>query len=497
MSSPAAALDSVRRVHIPALGWALLAGAAAAGGGLLVAIGSPVAIDIVLAGIGALGLARFGFVALIPIILLAPLDKPSMQWMVIIGGTTYLVASMRRLAAKEMTIPWILFALLAVATVDWQSSFSEFPTLRLLPIIKSVYLPPTSVPANEWLTFVFALVMMLLAIQLVRSLRQLQALVATILVASLWPLIDGVKQFAQGGYQPPQTITNAALVNPRSNYHAIQSVFAHPNPFGFYLAGLMIVTLVAIFEVKRPLWRWALIVVLGVSGFCFLNTYGRGAWIGFALAVLVLGIWRYRVLFVAGMIMLPIAAFAFPGAVRQVSNRFGDLASSSASHESNSLDWRRDQWSRMAPLGSEKPLTGQGFGSYQRLTIRVFGFEDNRFQTVVSGFPVGFTAHNDYVKTYVEMGWPGVILWIGALLGLIAAMVRAARTPGLRPWAICAGVIGIMAAEFSAGDNIQAGYSVVFLTLTTTLAGAVAGVAMWQRSENQPPRLGAAGEQGA
>src|SRR4051812_7047492 len=251
MASPAAALEGVRRVHLSALGWTLVAGLAAAAGGVLVAKGSPAALDIVLAGVAALLLARVRFPALVLIILLTPLDKPSMQWVVITGGLAFLLADMRRLPAKRMTIPLILFAALAVLSVDWHPAFSEFPTLRLLPITKSKYLPPTSTPANEWLGLVFVIVMMLLAAWLVRTRQQLRILVVTVIVASIWPLIDGIRQFAQGGYHPPQTITNAAIVNPRTNYQAIQSVFAHPNPFGFYLAGLMILLLVALFEFKQ------------------------------------------------------------------------------------------------------------------------------------------------------------------------------------------------------------------------------------------------------
>ena len=496
MTSPAAALGSGRRLHLSTFAWALLAILVAAVGGYLVARQSPAALDFVLAVTAALGLARFRFLALAILILLMPLDKPSMQWVVITGGLTFLIVAMRRLPAKWLTIPWIAFVLLALTSVVWTPGFSDIPTPRLFPIIKTVYLPATSVAANEWLGLVFALVMFLLAAWLVRDRRHVELTFALVLIAAVWPIVDGIKEFAQGGYDP-KAQTNAVIVNPRSNYHSIQGLFDHPNPFGFYLIAILLAALVAFMETKRTLYRVLLGVVLGAGGFCLLQTYGRGAWIGFALGVLILGIWRYRMLLLIGLIILPIAAFAFPSAVRDVANRFGDLASSSAAHESNSLDWRRDQWSRMLPLGREEPLTGQGFGSYQRLTIQVFGFEDKRFRTVQSGFPIGFTAHNDYVKTFVEMGWPGLLLWLAVFAGLIWTMVTAARIRWLRPWAICVGVLGIVSAELSAGDNIQAGYSLIYLATLATLAGAVAGAAMWARSEDDPARLDAAGHQGA
>jgi O-antigen ligase len=314
--------------------------------------------------------------------------------------------------------------------------------------------------------------------------RRLEIVVGTIIVSSLWPIGKGLQQLVTGTYNASASGTAYA---PRSNYNAIESIFTHPNPFGFYLVLILLLALVAMFEVRRPLLRVPLALVLLTGGICLLNTYGRAAWLAFAVAVLLLGAWRYRVLLIAGLIMLPLAGFAAPDAVREVSKRFGDLTSSSAAHQNNSWDWRQEQWRRMRRYGEEKPITGQGFGSYQRLTLEEFGIQDRRFRTAVGPAlqPIGFTAHNDYVKTYVEMGWPGLILWLAVLLGLVVALVRAARAPGVAPWAIGLAAVGVVVMGLSYSDNLQAGYSVVFVSLFAAAAGAAVGAARGS-SEQQP-----------
>jgi O-antigen ligase len=143
----------------------------------------------------------------------------------------------------------------------------------------------------------------------------------------------------------------------------------------------------------------------------------------------------------------------------------------------------------MTHFGDEKPLTGQGFGSYQRLTLEEFGFQDGTFSTIVKSqrrgiIGVGFAAHNDYVKLYVETGIPGLLLWVAVLVGVAITAASAARVPELRPWAVAVAALAVAFALMSASDNIQA-YVVplaVLFALTGALAGAQRGTARPSRS---------------
>jgi O-antigen ligase len=434
----------------------------------------------------AAAFVRAGFVVLLVVVLLTPGDRTIVQFFTVTGGALALALVMRGLPSKRVILPWAAFVLLALASVRWPPRSDIEPSFpHIVPLIHSEYVPPYSSAATEWLAVTLALIMFMLAGWFVRDVRRLQRLVAVVLVGSLWPIADGLKQLATPGYQPASA--DATVLNARSNYHAIQSVFSHPNPFGFYLVLVLLLAAVALFEVKRPQLKFLVGLLLVAAGVCLLKTYTRSAWVGFATGLLLLGIWRYRLLLLAAAVALPLSAYAAPTAVREVSKRFGDLSSKNEANANNSWNWRTTQWGRMWHWGAEKPLTGQGFGSYRRTTVKEFGLEDRRFKTLLGPAQgLGFTAHNDFVKSFVELGWPGLFLWIFVLLGLISAMVSAARAPGVRPWASAMAVVVVVMAGMSYSDNLQASYAVATMMLMATVAGGVAGAAWWTRSQNQP-----------
>jgi O-antigen ligase len=476
-----------RRVSPSALIWALLAVVLAAAGGYGVAANHYVPLNIVLVGLSAAAIVTGRYWALLLLVLVLPSESSFVFYLAVAGGAVALAVVARDLPAKRVAMPWIAFVVLALASTPWVPSWDEAPGPRIISGTSTSYLPDLSTEASTWLLLALALVLFLLASQFVRSVQRLQLLVGVFLAGSMWPILVGIQQKFTPSYKPAQA--DAAVLNPRSGYHAVQSVFQHPNPFGFYLVLVLVVALVALFEVRNGWLRAGAVIVLATGGFCLLSTYTRSAWVGFAVAVLLLGIWRYRLLIVLGIVLLPFAGWAAPGAVRQVSKRFGDLTSKSEANVNNSWTWRKEEWGKMWHWGSEQPLAGQGWNGFQRLTLVQFGLQDPKFKTYTSGHDaLGFTAHNDFVKTFVELGFPGLLLWIAVLLGLVSAMVAAARAPGLGPWAAAVGCVLVVTIAMSYSDNIQAGYSVVFFSLLATLAGAVAGTHFAVRSENRPAR---------
>jgi O-antigen ligase len=208
-------------------------------------------------------------------------------------------------------------------------------------------------------------------------------------------------------------------------------------------------------------------------------TYTRSAWIGFMVTILVMGLLRYRKLLVIAVVGIALAGFAAPGAAREAQQRFGDLTTKSEATAQNSWTWRVNQWSAMLPYGRDRPFTGQGWDSYTRLTVRRFGHFDKRYPTVL--YPAygvysaeGFSAHNDYVKDFVELGVPGLALLILTLVGLFSTAWRARRVRGAA--GLAATMVGCAVAlmVISAVDNLQ-GYTVA-LTYAFALCGALAGV---------------------
>ena len=172
-----------------------------------------------------------------------------------------------------------------------------------------------------------------------------------------------------------------------------------------------------------------------------------------------------------------------PSSVTAVEERFSDLSPSSASYSANSFQWRLENWSRMAPYATDRPLTGHGLGSYLALSDEEFGRFDYDF--IVPGERPGeqvVYAHNDYLFLAVEMGIPGAVLWLSIFVGLIFAMARARACPAVRPLATALLAVVAATAVGSGFDNVVL-YTVVLLPLMA-LCGAVAGVHQeWRRNE--------------
>jgi O-antigen ligase len=222
-----------------------------------------------------------------------------------------------------------------------------------------------------------------------------------------------------------------------------------------------------------------MVALLAAGCVCLFLTYTRSGWIGFGLAVLVMGALRHRKLILAAPVLLVAAAIALPGATDKVQKRFGDLTSQSEAASENSWSWRTGQWRKMLPYGTDKPLTGEGFGRYSELTVKRFGYQDRQYPTIVvdseGHLSKGFSAHNDYVKMFVELGVPGLVLWTAVLVGMLSVALAARRVPELAGPAAAVAAIAAMLMAVSVSDNVQ-GYSVV-LAAAFAVCGGLAGAA--------------------
>jgi O-antigen ligase len=386
----------------------------------------------------------------------------------VLAGMLALLLAAPRLGGRRVWLPFGLLLLLALPTVPVHPSPDEGAAAAwlYLPKLPLAYLPRLSAELVDWLRLASVLVVFLLGCWVVRSERDVRAVVVAILVSAVVPVAVALGQFASGRFMV------------RDGVKAIEGPFQHPDYFAAYLVVVLTVCVVVLLESRGLARRALLSTLLALAGFCLLETYTRGAWIAFALSLLTLGALRYRSLFLVGAIGLVVAFVSFPGTVHKVEQRFGDLSTRSAAASHNSWAWRTGEWRRMLHFGNDRPLTGQGFGSYSRLTVQQFGVEDPHYGTIFDPRnPLtserGFAAHNDYVRMFVEMGLPGLFLWLALLVGLLATSLRARRTSGLAPWGCAGAATTVALVVMSAGSNIEA--STVVLVYAATLVGALAG----------------------
>jgi O-antigen ligase len=240
---------------------------------------------------------------------------------------------------------------------------------------------------------------------------------------------------------------------------------------------VLILALVVFLEHRAIAARVAVGVLMAGAGACLLLTYARTAWIALAVALIALALMRYRRFLAIGVVGLLLAVVGLPTLVDKVQARFGDVTSREQAQSGNSWSWRTGNWSAILPYGYARPLTGQGFGSYPRLTVEHFGTENRDYPTIADKqHPAtsarGLLAHNDYVRTFVELGVPGVVLWVAVLLGLLTGCARALRRPAVGAMAAAGVAVALSLIVIATSDNLL---SAPVMLYGFALCGAVIG----------------------
>lgn len=478
-----------------ALAWALPAIALAAAGGVLANSEPELALSLALASLASVAIAISPLYALLAILAARATfaDSVFLDAATAVGGIGALLLAAPRLPLRPVTIPLIGLLLFALPSVPLAPSLDEgiVPDALYVPGLGLSYAPYPSLELLEWLRLAAVLAVGGLAAWAVRDRRSLQILVAVIVASSVVPAVIALNQLATG----------ETFVRLGTDFEAVRGPFTHPNYLAFYLVVVLTVGAVAILELRSRLVRIATAVPLALATACLVLTYTRAAWIGFAAVLLLLAVLRERRILAAAALLLVIGSVAFPGTTADVEERFSDLntpSQTTGSENDNSWPWRTGQWRRMVPRGLERPLTGEGFGSYSRVTIEEFGSRDLRYSTVLDptdpiGSPRGFSAHNDYVKMFVELGFPGLVLWVAVLGGMITAMLAARRVPAVRGYAEGGLALALALIVMAASDNIQ-GYTAVLIysvALIGGIAGAARGISASRRNgEEQAPAGG-------
>ena len=467
--------------------WALVGVALSVGTGVLLGAHPLIPLDLGLVVAAAVLIAIRPYPALLAVVTVNVISPWHLFWTSLTAAGVGLAVLVRAPAGipRRVMLPLLALLVLTLPGVPVHPSPDEgnVPPVVTLPALHIRYSDAVSTELSAWIGVASVLATFCLAAWAVTTRRRLSWFVGALLVGSLYPIAYAFKQYAAGDL--------TVRTNQSSSFAAVRGPFHHPNFLAFYLLVVIGITLAAFIEARRLAVRLALLGLLAAASVCLFLTYTRSAWIGAAIVVLVLGLLRYRILLVGGAIALALAAFAFPAAARKVQDRFGDLSTSSESHASNSWKWRTGQWSRMEHWGWERPFLGQGFGSYQRLSIKEFGYFDRHYQVADPGHPFaprGIAPHNDYVKMFVETGIIGLSLWVLTLGGLISAAWRARRAPPLRAYARAMVAVMIALAIVSYADNVQ-GYTTVLL-VTSAMIGGLAGLQRASRSRPATPTAG-------
>lgn len=231
----------------------------------------------------------------------------------------------------------------------------------------------------------------------------LRAVYASLLVPGAWALWQYVYYSGLGMYDLPLGSDQPGR---------LQGTFFHPNSFGLYLAFLITLSVTLLRHPGRGVPPWILLPVIGGSTFLLAYTASRSAWLFLAICLgvkLLLHPRRFAVPLLAGLALA--ALLAGP----RVAARFEEVQTGISLRRIvarqelyNSFEWRIYNWFVLTRIGMERPLIGHGFGSTSLV---------NPLQSIdrAAGRSRGFSAHNEFVRFFVEGGLAGVALLVAVL----------------------------------------------------------------------------------
>ena len=326
------------------------------------------------------------------------LGIPCSRALVEIGATTLIVAWLWqkwrardfRLPRSSLLTPYGAFVIWAGLSLLW----SQYPALTLKAFL--------------WQTLEYAAIYLAVS----DSLRQPQArrLIWLWLWWSLAMFADGLIQLARGtdlAGHPVGLIAGGARMT---------SALIYPNDFGAYTSmTAMIACGVALAERSRSRRNSALaaaIALVNVAG--IILTFSRGAWLGFALAVLT-ALMLYRTRYAVPLLVATGVAAAFLPA--PYVERFASIVDW---HVGSASEERLLLWRSALRMIHQHPLIGFGLNTYNATFPK---FKD----PAIWGTPY---AHNCFLQLTVELGAVGLALFGWLLVRIFKQSWRIAQMDG-------------------------------------------------------------------
>jgi putative inorganic carbon (HCO3(-)) transporter len=294
--------------------------------------------------------------------------------LVIVVGGAYVIERWRDVRSAPAIWPFLAFATITFAGI--------------------AIAPSKGGAATEWLRLLSIIITYALTFAVVQSRRDLRRVIAVILLSVVVPVGVGAWQTAHGG-----SIVIA-------DFNRATGTFLHPDPFGIFLAVVMLFALPLMFT-RRLSYRPFLWLAAPVAGFALVGSYTRTAWVGMVFGLLVIATLRYRSL----LVLAPLALVLVVAAVPAISHRFADLSRGHTQYGAgNSLAARVELWRQNLPRVKQKPILGEGF------------------KAIVETDKSGYHVHSDYVRALVETGGLGFIAFLWLLFATGRGCLRSFRS---------------------------------------------------------------------
>ncbi len=227
----------------------------------------------------------------------------------------------------------------------------------------------------------------------------------------------------------------------------------------------------------------------------------RSSWIGLAAALLVflaLFLWTWfiasgdrlglkaifeqrRHIVVSGVLGLCVIGYFLVATpeVAQIGARLRTLTTTVAQGKENSVEWRFTAWHGARLMIMQKPLLGWGIGCYSFYQFPFTGMGHKMAEVKAQWPTILDETHNSYLQIAVELGLPGLLLWLGVLISTFSLGVSALRRftlGGLRQWTLigCLSALTGQAVDAVANPGWQFGEVNLFLWMTLGMTVALA-----------------------
>jgi O-antigen ligase len=240
------------------------------------------------------------------------------------------------------------------------------------------------------------------------------------------------------------------LVEPRTQAHFASNIsplatghfrpsgtMTHPNPMGLYFAFLIPLACAILSVRAQKLHRWFLMPMILVMFGALYVTNSRSAGMWCLIALLYLAVHRgYRRFVGSGLVCVALA-----GAVIVISPSWEAVQSDlmKKARMEHGLSGRPMVWKNTIDLAHQAPVLGVGPGNLTHDYVENFGFflpnDANEQASQIWSLQMlgdqimnNFHAHNIYLQLLGELGIPGPLLYLTALIAVLMYCERRAKT---------------------------------------------------------------------
>jgi hypothetical protein len=285
---------------------------------------------------------------------------------IIAGAAVFFLFSRRDLRRLRAICPFLIFTAISFVSLVWAGQYRMDGLTVALKLLT-------------------ALAIYAVLLYKLDSIRKISWLVGAIVVAQLWRTAKGLVEMSLGIGGDPHMAGMVRIGD--SGEAAILAMI---------LAFCVVQLLDARTARRRLLWG----IVTSFLAIGLFLSYGRGGWIGFGVALVVIGLLQHRKLLVVLPVILALVIMFVP----TVSERFSDIDLQHLDDsDSNTLAGRVEVWQAAAEIYWMHPLLGVGYGVGRYRAAEYLGQGAGAI-------------HNDYLGVLAGTGLIGLaafLLWQG------------------------------------------------------------------------------------